>query len=171
MDKTTNYKLPQWVADDPIKMETFNNAFSTLDEELKAAADAAAGAASTESVTAVQQSVNALAQTITKSKMCRVKYGSYTGNGLNGSANPNTVSCDFYPVLFGIWYSGNAIQFAIRGTGGLYHNVIGQTNVMNWQDNGVSWYCNGAEYGYRPNAIQYNEANTTYHYIVFGYDL
>ena len=170
MDKTTNYKLPQWVAEDPIKMEAFNNAFSTLDEELKKAADAAAGAASAESMAAVQQSVAALEQTVAKSKLCRIKYGSYTGNGKNGSANPTAVNCGFYPVLFGIWYSGNNIQFAMRGGSGLYHNVLGQNNVTNWQDNGLSWYCDKAEYGYQPNAVQYNEANMTYRYILFGYD-
>ncbi len=169
MDKTTNYKLPQWVKEDAIKMEDFNSAFSTLDAELKAAADAAAGAASAESVTAVQQSVNALAQTITKSKMCRVKYDSYTGSGKNGSANPNTVSCDFYPVLFGIWDGGNTVQLVVRGNGTLY-NSLGQNSTLNWKTDGLSWYCNSASYGYAPSTIQYNTSGTKYYYIVLGYD-
>lgn len=170
MEKTANYQLPQWVKEDAIKMEDFNAAFGTLDGALKTQSDAIAGKAGGEALTAVRQSVAALEQTVAKSKLCRVKYGSYTGNGKNGSANPTAVNCDFYPVLFGIWYSGNNIQFAMRGGSGLYHNVLGQNNVTNWQDNGLSWYCDRAEYGYQPNAIQYNEANMTYRYILFGYD-
>lgn len=170
MEKTTNYQLPKWEKSDFIKMDDFNDAFGKLDAALKANADAAAGAASAESVAAVQQSVAALEQTVAKSKLCRIKYGSYVGDGKNGSANPTAVNCGFYPVLFGIWYSGNNIQFAMRGGSGLYHNVLGQNNVTNWQDNGLSWYCDRAEYGYQPNAIQYNEANMTYRYILFGYD-
>ena len=42
METTTNYKLPQWVKADQIKMQDFNAAFSALDTALKANADATA---------------------------------------------------------------------------------------------------------------------------------
>ncbi|MFQ6976853.1 MAG: hypothetical protein ACLRSD_07585 [Oscillibacter sp.] len=36
METTTNYKLPQWVKEDPIKMQDFNAAFASIDAALKA---------------------------------------------------------------------------------------------------------------------------------------
>ena len=59
METTTNYKLPQWVKTDQIKMDDFNGAFGKLDAALKANADAAAGAASSAELNAVQQEVAA----------------------------------------------------------------------------------------------------------------
>lgn len=162
MEKTTNYQLPKWEKSDFIKMDDFNDAFGKLDAALKANADAAATKAEAETVTAI-------AQTIANGKLCRIKYGSYTGNGKNGSANPTAVNCDFYPVLFGIWDGGNSIQFVMRGNNSLY-NSIGQSSTLSWKDNGLNWYCDRAEYGYQPSNIQYNAANSKYYYIVFGYD-
>ena len=75
MEKTTNYQLPKWEKSDFIKMDDFNDAFGTLDEKLKAAADAAAGAASAESVTAIAQALGS------GGRVCRITTGSYTGNG------------------------------------------------------------------------------------------
>lgn len=46
METTTNYKLPQWVKADQIKMDDFNGAFANIDAALKANADAAASKAS-----------------------------------------------------------------------------------------------------------------------------
>ena len=57
--ETTNYKLPQWVKADQIKMDDFNGAFGKIDAALKANADAAAGAASAAELNAVQQEVAA----------------------------------------------------------------------------------------------------------------
>jgi len=59
METTTNYKLPQWVKADQIKMQDFNGAFGKIDTALKANADAAAGAASAAELNAVQQEVAA----------------------------------------------------------------------------------------------------------------
>ena len=36
METTTNYKLPQWVKADQIKMDDFNGAFANIDAALKA---------------------------------------------------------------------------------------------------------------------------------------
>ena len=40
MNKTTNFDLPQWVKEDPIKMQDFNAAFASIDAALKAEGDA-----------------------------------------------------------------------------------------------------------------------------------
>ena len=76
MDKTTNFDLPQWVKADPIKMEDFNAAFASIDAALKAEGDARSEADGT-----AAERITALAQTIANGKICRIKYGSYTGNG------------------------------------------------------------------------------------------
>ena len=59
METTTNYKLPQWVKVDQIKMDDFNGAFGKIDTALKANADAAASKASSAELDAVQQEVAA----------------------------------------------------------------------------------------------------------------
>ena len=33
MTKTTNYQLPQWSADDPVRREDFNGAFAAIDKQ------------------------------------------------------------------------------------------------------------------------------------------
>ena len=50
METTTNYKLPQWVKADQIKMDDFNDAFGKIDAQMKKNADKANAAASAESV-------------------------------------------------------------------------------------------------------------------------
>lgn len=68
METTTNYKLPQWVKADQIKMEDFNDAFGKIDAQMKKNADTANAAASAESVgtqiTAVQEQIVAVEQEI-----------------------------------------------------------------------------------------------------------
>lgn len=68
METTTNYKLPQWVKADQIKMDDFNDAFGKIDAQMKKNADKANAAASTESVgtqiTAVQEQIVAVEQEI-----------------------------------------------------------------------------------------------------------
>ena len=59
METTTNYKLPQWVKADQIKMDDFNGAFGKIDTALKANADAAASKASSAELDAVQQDLAA----------------------------------------------------------------------------------------------------------------
>ena len=96
MGKTANYGLPKWEKSDFIKMDDVNAAFGKIDETLKANADAVAAKAEAEAVTAI-------AQTIASSKICRAKFGTYTGTGLSGQNHPNSVECGFCPaalVLF-----------------------------------------------------------------------
>ena len=68
METTTNYKLPQWVKADQIKMDDFNDAFGKIDAQMKKNADTANAAASAESVstqiTAVQEQIVAVEQEI-----------------------------------------------------------------------------------------------------------
>ena len=59
METTTNYKLPQWVKADQIKMDDFNGAFANIDAALKSHDDTLNTKADTSAVTAVQQEVAA----------------------------------------------------------------------------------------------------------------
>lgn len=59
METTENYKLPQWVKADQIRMDDFNDAFGKIESALSGHDEALDGKASTSSVTAVQQEVAA----------------------------------------------------------------------------------------------------------------
>lgn len=169
MEKTTNYQLPKWEKSDFIKMDDFNDAFGKLDAALKANADAAAGAASAERVTALEQ-------TVTKSKLCRIKYGSYIGNGKGGKAAPNTLSCDFYPVLLIITtidqYNNITRVFALRGISHFEGGVDGvRKNLITWNDRSVSWQsATETDAYYNACDVQLNTSGIVYQYLILGYD-
>ena len=168
MEKTTNYQLPKWEKNDFIKMDDFNDAFGKLDAALKANADAAAGAASAERVTALEQ-------TVTKSKLCRIKYGSYTGNGKGGKAAPSTLSCDFYPVLLIISkideYSNITRAVAIRGVSKFGSGADNRLNINTWSERGVSWYSETeTDTYYNACDVQLNTSGLVYQYLILGYD-
>lgn len=169
MEKTTNYQFPKWEKSDFIKMDDFNDAFGKLDAALKENADAAAGAASAERVTALEQ-------TVTKSKLCRIKYGSYTGNGKGGKANPNTLSCDFYPVLLIITtidqYNNITRVFALRGISHFEGGVDGvRKNLITWNDRSVSWQsATETDAYYNACDVQLNTSGVTYQYLFLGFD-
>lgn len=59
METTTNYKLPQWVKADQIKMDDFNDAFGKIESALSGHDDTLNTKADTSAVTAVQQEVAA----------------------------------------------------------------------------------------------------------------
>ena len=169
MEKTTNYQLPKWEKSDFIKMDDFNDAFGKLDAALKANADAAAGAASAERVTALEQ-------TVTKSKLCRIKYGSYIGNGKGGKAAPNTLSCDFYPVLLIIstidQYNNITRVLALRGISHFEGGVDGvRKNLITWNDRSVSWQsATETDAYYNACDVQLNTSGIVYQYLILGYD-
>ena len=168
MEKTTNYQLPKWEKSDFIKMDDFNDMTRKLDAALKANADAAATKAEAETVTAI-------AQTIANGKLCRIKYGSYTGNGKTGKANPNTLSCDFYPVLLIIstvdQYSNITRAVAIRGINIFTSGVSNRDDLITWNARGVSWYPSlENDTSFDVSHVQLNASGVVYQYLLFGYD-
>lgn len=134
MNKTTNFDLPQWVKADQIKMDDFNGAFASIDAALKAEGDARSEADGT-----AAERITALAQTIANGKICRIKYGSYTGNGTYGAANAVSIECGFYPLLVMVSSSSSSHYWAVRGFDKFYYNN-NRENEMTWGDTGVSWY-------------------------------
>ena len=164
MGKTTNYKLPRWEKDDFVKMDDFNAAFQTIDETLKAGADAVAdeAAARATAVTAVAQALG------TGGQNCRIAWGSYTGNGKYGSSNPNTLNFDFKPMMvviasdsFGSIGSSRFIRPLTCGS-----DQSNNVQKVTWGEKSFSWY-----YPNSTNAHlwQNNTQGYTYHYVAIGY--
>ena len=170
IETTKNYALPKWKKSDFIQMDDFNDAFAKLDTALKAEADARAAVDSTAS-----KALSALEQTVTKSKLCRIKYGSYTGNGKSGKANPNTLSCDFYPVLLIISkideYSNITRAVAIRGVSKFSSGAGNRLNINTWSERSVSWYSETeTDTYYNAYDVQLNTSGIVYQYLILGYD-
>ena len=161
METTENYKLPQWVKADQIKMDDFNGAFGKIDAALKANADAAASKAEASVVTAI-------AQTLADGKLCRIQYGSYVGDGTYGTANANRIDCDFCPLLILVGSSASSLFRTVRGIDSLYWGS-NRSNTVVWGDDYISWYYQTSDTSYDRPTVQLNEANTTYYYVVIGY--
>ena len=101
--------------------DDFNAAFGKIDETLKANADAAAAKAEAEAVTAI-------AQTIASSKICRAKFGTYTGTGLSGQNHPNSVECGFCPAVLVLFRAdGGQKTTVIRGVTACSSGIIVNT--------------------------------------------
>lgn len=158
LKRTTNYALPDWEKSDFIQMSDFNDLTHKLDAALKAEADARAAADSTAS-----ELLTTLHQTVTKSKLCRIKYGSYTGNGKSPTqASPKSLSCGFYPLAFIIFYNGYPCLL-IRGQTTLYDHWS-DSAVVTWNDSDLSWYAPSS----RGNA--FNDSGAAYNYLILGCD-
>lgn len=166
MEKTTNYQLPKWEKSDFIKMDDFNDAFGKLDAALKANADAAAGAASAESVTAIAQALGS------GGRVCRITTGSYTGNGKTGETNKRTISVDFTPVLVAVVSEGDITgnygytpMLLLRGCTKAARNSFtgsGSTPTVSWNTKSVAWYADH-------DMTALNFSGWTYQYVVIGY--
>lgn len=160
MEHTPNYQLPRWALSDPIQMNDFNAAFAAIDTALKANADS--DAALTAALSA-------------GGKLCRIKHGSYTGNGEGGKTAPNTLSCDFYPVLLIIstMDSSHIITrvFAMRGVGQFESGIGNRHDTITWKDRGVSWHPSmESDSYYNACDVQLNTSGVTYQYLLLGFD-
>ena len=162
MGKTANYGLPKWEKSDFIKMDDFNAAFGKIDETLKANADAVAAKAEAETVTAIAQALGSGGQN------CRIAWGSYTGNGKYGSANPTSLTFDFKPMVVFITsddHARNNLGQMIRPSS--YGSACsGGAIRLTWSDHGVSWYTTEAV---NANSHQNNSNDYTYQYLAIGY--
>lgn len=153
MTNTPNYQLPQWQLDDFLQMQDFNAAFSALDTALKANADAAA--ANT-------------AKLAGAGKLCRIKIGTYTGDGVDTANTTRTIACEeFYPLVLLIAErsaTGTPL-FCIRPNDPVYYAFKNATLHFTWSDHAVSYYCrdSGAD-------KCLNKASTGYVYALLGVD-
>ena len=135
METTTNYKLPQWVKADQIKMDDFNGAFANIDAALKANADAAASKVSSAELNAVQQGVAAV-----REANCLVKLaGPIVTTTENGTLNFDLSQVDMTKVaaLFVVFSAGS-----VGGTMGVSVNntFVGTICTNNRSTSaGVAW--------------------------------
>jgi len=145
METTTNYKLPQWVKADQIKMDDFNGAFANIDAALKANADAAAGAASSAELNAVQQEVAAA-----REANCLVKLaGPVVTTAANAAMEFDLSQVDMTKVaaLFLTFCAGSSnggVDLSLNGT------KLGTACANSWSTSaGVLWlvpFLEGAAY-------------------------
>ncbi len=149
MNKTANFQLTQWEKTDRILMEEFNSDNEKIDTALKSSADGVA----------------ALQTALASCGNCKIVYGTYTGTGKAGSANPNKLTFDGKPVLVIVQAQSNTTDFdfhlrMIRGCDWAVgdRNNYSYTNSVAWGENYVSWYNNKAE-------TQFNLQGSVYSYI------
>ena len=149
MNKTANFQLTQWEKTDRIMMEDFNRDNAAIDTALKSNADKAA----------------ALQTALASCGNCKIVYGTYTGNGKSGSANPNKLTFDGKPVLVIVQAQSNTTNYdfhlrLVRGCGWAVgdRGNYSYTNSVAWGENFVSWTNDDAE-------TQFNLQGSVYSYI------
>ena len=151
MNKTANFQLTQWEKTDRIMMEDFNRDNAAIDTALKSNADKAA----------------ALQTALASCGNCKIVYGTYTGTGKAGSANPNKLTFDGKPVLVIVQEENQSSNMDINlrmlwpctwaqgaATNGNW------VNTVTWGAKQVAWYNHG---DYAPT--QFNEAGKKYYYL------
>ena len=168
MKRTTNYSLPTWEKSDFIQMSDFNDLTQKLDAALKSESDARSEADGTAS-----ERIAALTQTVTSSKICRVKFGTYTGTGLSSQNHPNSVECGFCPVALVLFRAdGGQKTTVIRGVTACSSGIGSMNNYYTWGNTGVSWVSQTLDSdsgGYMASS-QFNTSGKEYCYLVLGYD-
>lgn len=166
METTTNYKLPQWVKADQIKMDDFNGAFANIDAALKANADAAGGKAEASTVAAIAQDIGSGGQN------CRAVLGSYIGTGTHGEENKITLQAPFKPLMVLITNpstsADNGLLLWLHGMETGDNGYNGKHVTLEWGENSVSWYFTTTSSVSSPEALQLNSSNRTYHYTILG---
>ena len=147
--ETPNYRLSRWAGTDRILVEEFNDNWDKIDTALKSNADGVA----------------ALQTALASCGNCKIVYGTYTGSGKSGSANPNKLTFDGKPVLVIVQAQSNTTDFdfhlrLVRGCGWAVgdRGNYSYTNSVAWGENYVSWYNDKAE-------TQFNLQNSVYSYI------
>ena len=131
MENTSNYGLKRWDGGDRILHTEFNDNWDKIDTAIKGNADGVA----------------ALQTALASCGNCKIVYGTYTGNGKSGSANPNKLTFDGKPVLVIVQAQSNTTDFdfhlrLVRGCGWAVcdRGNYSYTNSVAWGENYVSWY-------------------------------
>ena len=121
-----------------------------------------------------REEFNTLFQMIFDSTV-NIQTGTYTGKGVFGESNPNSLTFNFTPKL--VIISGNSTKetvgsliFVRNSTLAEGFHVKGQyqRNVLSWGENTVSWYSQALG-GYTSSAdFQANASGIRYYYIAIG---
>ena len=150
MAETGNYQLKQWEKTDRIQMEDFNADNAKTDQALARQRD----------------DLVALTAAVALCGNCKMVYGSYTGTGKYGSANPNQLSFAHKPILVLVQCTASEddTDRKLRMMRGITWAVGTETNyswgnTVIWSANSVSWY------NVKGPSTQFNFSGSTYHYL------
>ena len=189
LNHTTNYQLSQWESSDRILMEDFNDAFETIDTQMKAQSDAIAGKAA-------QSTVNSLAQTVsTKANQSDLTALTQTVSGKASQADLNSLTqtvaghtatlegkgnCQIYYTTYTgdgkaertLTFPAPPLAVIIMGRWRLFTAFRGQASALGlsygggggyaaatWSGNSLTW---NVEEGYGQYTYAVNDAGLTY---------
>lgn len=162
MNYTANYRLPQWVEDDRILMEDFNqmcrNIESGLEKVKKEGSDE------------MQSLTEALQQLIgSGGSNCRLEMGSYTGNGKYGKANAVELQFSIRPILILIGSHDNAPtgtfpSVLMRGIDRSHSDSSNSPMQLEWTDTSVKMWVTDKDYSTWMN----NTDGCQYFYVALG---
>lgn len=153
MDKTGNYQLCLWDAEDRILMGDFNEDNKTLDAALHAEKEAR------------ENAVAALNAAVEKCGNCKVVYGLYTGTGTYGKDGPTTLTFDHKPVMLAMMPRGGGTHvrrlWVVRDA--LSAHSMADTSdayvMVSWGERSISFYNDSNP------AFQYNAKDSVSCYV------
>lgn len=163
---TPNYELNQWKKTDKVLMEDFNADNAKLDEAIGALAEQvdqkADQTALTEETGARTSAVNTINTTLAKKGNCEIWTTTYTGNGKNGSGNPNKLTFTKQPALVVIFSPSERFVFFAPGTGTGFtpNSNNGYSLNVSWSGATMSWHSGDA-------GVQLNTNGYTYRVVAF----
>ena len=91
----------------------------------------------------------------TEAASLKIESGSYSGSGVYGQYNPNTISTSFLPKMFTVTDATGSSSLVWTGSPSV-NNI-----VINASSSGISWYGTSA-------TNQFNSSGQTYYYTVIG---
>ena len=152
LQQTSNYQLSQWDAEDRIQRADFNSDNAKVDAALKAQSD----------------EITALTAAVALCGNCKIMYGSYTGTGTYGSANPCSLTFEHRPLLIYVQSSSEEDRYGrklrmMRGITwavGTESNYVWE-NIISWTNFGVQWY------SVHSATTQFNVQDVVYYYVAF----
>lgn len=115
-------------------------------------------------------SIDMLKQVLDLGSYTKVQFGRYTGTGTYGSSNPNSITFDFPPDAFKIFYSGGSLDYNVSNmipvgilptswpvNQNVYLNAYQAYMKISNDGKTVSWYTymNGAEYQLNMSGHEY----------------
>ena len=144
MNYTTNYQLPQWVKEDRILMDDFNDMAAKVDEAL-----------------------GEVSGDVAVKGNCQIAFGSYIGDGKQGSSNPKTLSFSAKPLLVAVLperrtTSSNIRMVMVRDALWTYSypSISNSISNVSWGEQSVSWWSDDVVY-------LLNESGKKYCYAAF----
>ena len=176
---TTNYNLCQWEASDKVLRTEFNADNAKIDAALGSLASSVSGKASSSALNSLQNTVDnlktskadksaldSLSQTVSQHTTslagkgnCQLYAATYTGSGLKGESNKNSLSFPKKPQAVLIVGPEGEQAILLQGQGVQYmgrFGVGGSPLFLTWTGNTLQWYS-------QSNAsTQLNEAGKTY---------